>query len=178
METTASWTRKSFDWRILVPMSLTLTLLVADQITKALIVAHVPINTIWARWWQGWLWIVHERNLGMALSIGNGAPNVFHLLVIKLVPLSLIIAATIYYFRASKLNWYQRWTLASILAGGLGNLIDRFFRPAGVVDFISVKFFGVFGWERFPTFNVADASVSVGAVLLFSSLLFGRKHHS
>ena len=61
--------------------------------------------------------------------------------------------------------------LALVLAGALGNLHDNLFtsaegRPFGMVrDFIDV-YFGVFDWH-FPTFNVADSCISVGAVLLF-----------
>jgi signal peptidase II len=59
-----------------------------------------------------------------------------------------------------------------IIGGGFGNLIDRFFRPDGVVDFIDVKFYGLFGLERWPTFNVADSAVVVCGSLLFISMLF------
>ena len=55
--------------------------------------------------------------------------------------------------------------------GGLGNYVDRIFRPAGVVDFLDFKFFGIFGLERWPTFNVADATVVVTGILLFISFL-------
>ena len=50
-----------------------------------------------------------------------------------------------------------------------GNIIDRIFRPQGVVDFIDVKFFGIFGLERWPTFNVADASIVVCGIILIVS---------
>lgn len=52
--------------------------------------------------------------------------------------------------------------IAAVMGGALGNLIDRFRSPMGVVDFIDV---GV-GETRFWTFNVADSAVTVGAVLL------------
>ena len=55
-----------------------------------------------------------------------------------------------------------RVAIAAVMGGAVGNLIDRFRSPAGVVDFIDV---GV-GDVRFWTFNVADSAVSVGAVLL------------
>jgi signal peptidase II len=50
-------------------------------------------------------------------------------------------------------------------------VIDRIFRPQGVVDFLSFKFYGLFGYERWPTFNLADASVVVCAVLLVVSTI-------
>ncbi len=55
-----------------------------------------------------------------------------------------------------------RLAIAAVMGGAIGNLIDRFRSPAGVVDFIDV---GV-GDVRFWTFNVADSAVSVGAILL------------
>jgi len=57
--------------------------------------------------------------------------------------------------------------LGLILGGALGNLADRFFRDThgGVVDFVDFHFF--------PTFNVADACITVGCILLAGSLLFG-----
>ena len=51
----------------------------------------------------------------------------------------------------------------------MGNLIDRIFRPEGVVDFLSFSLFGIFGFERFPTFNIADMSITIGAALLIIS---------
>jgi signal peptidase II len=57
------------------------------------------------------------------------------------------------------------------VGGGLGNVIDRIFRSEGVVDFLSFKFYGLFGFERWPTFNVADSSVVVCAVLLVISTI-------
>ena len=66
--------------------------------------------------------------------------------------------------------------MAGILGGGIGNIIDRIFRPEGVVDFISVKFYGILGFDRWPTFNIADASVVVCVFMfLFSVALSPKK---
>ena len=63
-----------------------------------------------------------------------------------------------------------------ILGGAIGNLIDRIARPNGVVDFIDIKFYGLFGLERWPTFNVADMSVVVsGIVLMIAMWLYERR---
>ena len=77
----------------------------------------------------------------------------------------------IYYLRTSELSQLQRWLLAAVLGGGVANFVDRVFRPAGVVDFIDVKFYGLFGLVRFPTFNVADSSVVVAGILLLVTFL-------
>lgn len=59
-------------------------------------------------------------------------------------------------------DWPRVVALALVTAGALGNLIDRIRSPRGVVDFIDV---GI-GSLRWPTFNVADMAVSIGAFLL------------
>lgn len=76
------------------------------------------------------------------------------------------------------------WSLVAILAGAAGNLYDNLFlepRAArdtfgSVRDFIDV-YFGVWDWH-FPTFNVADACISVGAVLLLLSSFVGPREHA
>lgn len=55
-----------------------------------------------------------------------------------------------------------RLAVATVMGGAIGNLIDRFRSPDGVVDFIDVGL----GDTRFWTFNIADTAVSIGAVLL------------
>ena len=62
-----------------------------------------------------------------------------------------------------------------IVGGGIGNLIDRAFRAEGVVDFIDVKFFGIFGLDRWPTFNVADSSIIICGILLAITFIISIK---
>jgi signal peptidase II len=78
----------------------------------------------------------------------------------------------VYYFKTDELSTVQRWALCGIVGGGLGNLIDRIWRPEGVIDFMSVKFYGLFGLERWPTFNVADSSIVVCGILLVAAGFF------
>jgi signal peptidase II len=77
----------------------------------------------------------------------------------------------IYYLTTADFTWLQRWIIAGILGGGIGNIIDRIARSEGVVDFISVKFYGLFGLERWPTFNIADSSVVICCFILFFTVL-------
>ena len=80
------------------------------------------------------------------------------------------------YFRSNDFTLLQRWGICGIVGGGFGNLIDRFFRAEGVIDFIDVKFFGILGYDRWPTFNVADMSVVIcGILLLISFFTAGAK---
>jgi signal peptidase II len=83
-----------------------------------------------------------------------------------------------YYVRSNDFTWLQRWAVAGIIGGGLGNLIDRIARPAGVVDFISVNLYGLLGLDRWPTFNIADASVVICGLILLVSILISPKRAS
>jgi signal peptidase II len=159
-----------------LPMILTLIIILADQLTKLLIVATIPYHTVGFAWGGDFLWILHTRNLGVAFSIGYGLPGAVRGIVFILLPLAVLAGVLVYYFKTSELSVLQRWCIAAVIGGGLGNQIDRIFRPQGVVDFVSVKFYGILGLERWPAFNVADASIVVGGVLLaLSFLLHGRE---
>lgn len=154
----------------LAPFALTASILLLDQVTKALVVARVERGTIGWSCLGDFFWLIHARNPGIAFSLGEGfAPALRSALFIAL-PLLLVAGILVYYFRSKDLSRLQRWALCGIAGGGLGNLIDRIARPEGVVDFLSVRFYGLFGLERWPTFNVADSSVVVSAILLAISL--------
>jgi signal peptidase II len=159
----------------LLPFALTLVVLVADQITKALIVANIDPYTIGAQFLGDFLRIIHARNPGIAFSLGAGLPQPVRTVLFTLLPLAVIAFLVAFYWKADEITRIQRWAVAGIIGGGLGNLIDRIFRPEGVVDFIDVKFYGLFGLERWPTFNVADASVVVCGILLIVTMLFEGK---
>jgi signal peptidase II len=71
----------------------------------------------------------------------------------------VVIGVIIYYFpQVDRKDGYLRMALSMQLAGAIGNLVDRLTQNGRVTDFISVG--------RFPVFNVADASISVGTVVL------------
>ena len=147
----------------------------ADQITKALVVAGVPVNSVAWAWGGDFFWLVHQRNTGVAFSLGNGLPEIVRHGLFILVPVVVLGFVAVYAWRDKTLTGWQRWALSLILGGGVGNIIDRIFRPDGVVDFLSFKFYGLFGMERFATFNVADSAVTIGGVLIVLSLLLSRK---
>jgi signal peptidase II len=159
----------------LLPFALTIGIIALDQLTKW--VVSVTIHP-WAVGFSAFgdlVRIIHVYNPGIAFSIGGDLSANIRSVLFGLIPLLIIVIVIFVYFRSDELNRFQRWCVAGIIGGGLGNLLDRFFRPDGVLDFIDVKFFGLFGFDRFPTFNVADSSVVVCGILLMITLLFGMK---
>lgn len=155
----------------LLPFILTGLVILVDQITKAIIVALIPIYTVGANIFGDLLRIVHVANTGVAFSLGDSMPLAIRRILFAIIPLIVIVLVIVVYFRNDEFNSVQRWSICGIIGGGIGNIIDRFFRAEGVVDFIDVKFFGIFGLERWPTFNVADAAVVVCGIILIVSFL-------
>jgi signal peptidase II len=154
--------RRQAGWRATAVLAGTAaTIYVADQVTKALVVANlavgerVPVIGDFVQLW-------HLRNTGAAFSLFEGATWFF-------IPFHLAAIVMVVYFH---LQYRARgpWlhiVLGAILAGGLGNLTDRL-RLGYVVDFVSV---GI-GDLRWPAFNVADPSLVIGIIILLVFLTF------
>jgi len=159
------------------PFLLTIILVIFDQITKFWVIRNIPVNQIYGKYWNDFLWIVHVRNTGIAFSMGQGVPDFVRRILFIILP--LVIVLLLCYTLLSKKEFFhgaQRWYVAGIMGGGFGTLIDRIFRfDLGVVDFISIKVYGLFGLERWPTFNVSDSCVIIFVLLLAISVIFEKK---
>jgi signal peptidase II len=160
----------------ILPLTLTAFLLAADQVTKNLVVEFIPPYRVGVSFFDDLLRIIHVYNPGIAFSLGNALPQQVRNVGYALIPLLIICLVFVTYWRNDAFSTLQRWAISAVMGGGLGNLLDRFFRPNGVVDFIDVKFFGLFGMERWPTFNVADMCVLVGAGIFMVTVLLGAKN--
>ena len=128
---------------------LSVAVIILDQLTKCLIVKYIPRLTLWTD--DGiieilgkYVRLIHVRNNAIAFSMGSTLSQNARGLPFPLMPLLLIIAVYVIYFRNNEFTKLQRWSICGILGGGIGNLIDRFFRPEGVVDFIDCYFWRIF----------------------------------
>ena len=164
------------DYKRFFPFILTVALVVVDQISKLIIMKSIPVNTIGVAIFDDLIYICHVRNTGAAFSLGAGSSVFLRILVFIILPLALMsfmcyLVAT----RKNLLTDTQRWLVAGIAGGGFGTLFDRIFRfNEGVVDFISIKFYGLFGMDRWPTFNLSDSFVVVFVILFALSVLFQK----
>lgn len=154
-----------------LPFLLSLFLILADQISKALVAAAIPAGHIGWTLWGDFFWLVHQKNLGVAFSIGYHWAPALRIAFFIILPTLVLIGVIVYIIKTEELTRFQHWAAAGMIGGGFGNLIDRVFRPDGVIDFASVKFYGLFGLERWPSFNVADASLLICGILLFISFV-------
>jgi len=152
--------------------SLVVGLIVVDQITKALLRMAVPLYDS-RPIINGLLDFVHVRNEGVAFGLLNTL-DLQNKWVLTTALASAALAGIAYYARHIRPEEkLARIGLSMILGGAIGNLIDRVY--AGyVLDFIDVY------WKdwHFWAFNVADASISIGAVLVFVDLLLVKPHAS
>ena len=134
-------------------------LVAADQLTKYFIVTHFAVGETLPVI-EGVFHITYVQNRGAAFGIFQDQPWIFLSItaVILLVCVSLLIKKT---FKSRIMHW----ALFLVLAGGVGNMIDRLFRTDSfgrhyVVDFLDARFID------FPVFNIADICVVVGAGLI------------
>jgi len=165
------------DSKRFLPFILTAALVVVDQISKFLVMKFIPLNTIGASFFGDFLIICHVRNTGVAFSMGADSPLFIRVLLFIILPAALMVVLC-WLIATSRniLTRTQRWFVAGIAGGGIGTLVDRVFRfDEGVVDFISVKFYGIFGLDRWPTFNLSDSFVVVFVILFAFSVIFTRE---
>lgn len=140
---------------------------VADQLSKAWVLAHTrPYEQIPVI--HGFLYRTLVFNRGAAFSFlagGDGWQRWLFLLLSVVISMLLIG----WLARTPRRDWRTALPVALIIAGAVGNLIDRV-RVGKVTDFILVYF----GDWAYPAFNVADSCITVGAVLLVAFALFSN----
>ena len=136
-----------------------------DQLTKWMVVKWVPLYDKIPI--NDFINITHQRNTGAAFSFladASGWQRYFFVVLATVV--SLYIIYWLWKIRRDG-QLILAAGLALVLGGAIGNVIDRL-RLGSVVDFIQVL---IAGWP-FPSFNVADSAITVGAALLIVDALF------
>jgi signal peptidase II len=159
----------------LVPLILSAGIIVVDQAAKIAVIHAIPKGRV-VSVIGDFFRLIHVQNPAIAFSIGHGIEAGARRPLFMLLPLVVIALLFLYYlFTRDPLTRFQRWCFGALVGGGLGNYVDRIFRPEGVVDFLDFRFYGLLGMERWPTFNLADATVVVAGILLFISFLLPTK---
>ena len=158
----------------LLPLVLTAGVIAADQIVKWVVTKTLPygrpVEVI-----GDFLRLVYMQNPNIGFSIGRTLGGGGRFVLARLLPLIVSGILLVYYLVGKDITRFQRWVLAAVLGGGLSNYVDRIFRHGEVVDFIDFKFYGIFGMQRWPTFNLADSTLVVAGILLLASFLFTRE---
>jgi len=135
----------------------------ADQFTKYLTVANIALYAD-IPFIPGLLQLTYVQNTGAAFSSFEGQQWLFALIF------AVFTGMIVYEFRKNTMGFttFDRWCIAAIYGGGLGNMIDRV-RMGYVVDMIETTFM------EFPVFNVADCFITCGCILLMAHLILCNK---
>ncbi|CAD7360080.1 MULTISPECIES: signal peptidase II [Staphylococcus] len=135
-------------------------ILIADQVTKFVIRTQMAVgesfNVI-----PHFLSITSHRNNGAAWGILSGKITFFYIITVI-----ILIALVVFFIKEAKNQMMMQIAISLLFAGALGNFIDRV-RTGEVVDFVDTV---IFGYD-FPIFNIADASLTIGVILLVIVLL-------
>ncbi|MGD8717690.1 MAG: signal peptidase II [Candidatus Zixiibacteriota bacterium] len=149
-----------------VSAALVAVLLAADQITKYLVVRNLWPGRV-VEVIPGLLNVTLCRNTGGAFSLFPDKPVIFT--IMSLIAVGLLL----YLFTRFAGKTTLSLAAATLLAGALGNLADRF-RLGYVVDFIDLH---IGGWHWY-IFNIADAAITVGALSLFVFTFLDERRRS
>ncbi len=162
-------------------------LLIADFVTKQVVLHNMDVGQV-INIIPGFCYIQYVINDGMAFGLNfnitdantSGAELTNRILYIAISVIGAVIISVVYFKNYKKLNKLYRASLSMMLAGCLGNLIDRAFYSEsylashasgvtsyGVVDWIAFDF----GSYSFPRFNIADASLVIGTIMLIVILI-------
>ena len=147
-----------------LPMALFAAVIAAvDQVTKYLVVAGIDLYEQ-VSVLPGVVGLTHVHNYGAAWSSLQGMRWLF---VGAFVALTVLLVLE-YFKKPLPFTTLDRWCIAAIYGGGLGNMIDRA-RLGYVEDMIQTQFMD------FPIFNVADCFITCGCILLMVHLIFFNK---
>jgi len=147
-------------------LAVALAVVLLDQFTKALVARNIerPLTVI-----PGFFDLsrVHNRGAVFGLFSGTGGNGVFWILTLAATAALVII---VYLFgRTPGSEKTTKFSLALIIGGALGNLVDRVAR-GHVIDFLDFHI----GDAHWPSFNVADSAITIGVVLVLFTLLRRR----
>lgn len=139
-----------------------------DQYTKLFMAQFLENRPDGVELIPGLIDLILTRNGGGAWGMLNG--HTWLLLSVTIIIMLICVALLLKVGLKNKLMF---WSICLILSGGLGNMIDRFFRGGKVIDFLHFSFF-----PQFPVFNVADICVVVGAGLMVLYFIIETIHDS
>lgn len=139
-------------------------LIALDQLTKFLIVKSLEVGES-IKVISNFLYITSHRNQGAAWGILQGKMWLFYIVTIIVLVILFMFFKNEGYGRPD-----VQLGLSLLIAGSIGNFIDRLFRGE-VVDFVDTYIFSY----NFPIFNVADAALTIGVIVLIIVILFEGK---
>lgn len=145
------------------------TVVILDQVTKYWVIQtmrlHESIPVV-----PNLFSITYIRNPGAAFGLLAGSSNAFRMVFFGLTSLFALALLGTILVRLPERDWIGQLSIAGILGGAIGNLIDRL-RFGEVIDFLDV-YIDSYHW---PAFNVADSAITVGVIFLIIHFMFEKQ---
>ncbi|AFM26722.1 signal peptidase II [Desulfomonile tiedjei] len=156
---------------ISMAFGIALLIVVADQFTKYLVTAWIPLHTV-SEVIPGFVNLVHVRNPGAAFGIFSDSQSMLTRWFFVCISIAAVMIIGWLILTGEDTDTYLLVGYALFVGGALGNLIDRI-RFGAVVDFLEL-YVNSFHW---PAFNVADSALCVGTALFFIHVLTAKKRN-
>lgn len=143
--------------------------MIIDQASKYavqyIMTLHDYINVV-----PGFFNLTYIQNPGAAFGLFGKTTDTFRLVLLIGISLFALLLLFLMYAKVQERDLLLHTSIALIIGGAAGNLIDRI-RLQWVVDFLD------FYWDRYhwPAFNLADAAITIGTLVLMFNILFFRK---
>lgn len=143
-------------------------ILIADQGLKYWVTLSIPLDDGVRALFPGFLELRNIHNTGAAFSLLAGAPRWIFIILAVIFIVIIVLAVRREWVHGA----FGRWMAILLLAGALGNCLDRML-SGYVVDMLAFEF-----WPSFPVFNIADVCIVVGAIGFFLHVLLYKDPES
>ena len=143
-------------------------ILIADQGLKYWVTLSIPLDDGVRALFPGFLELRNIHNTGAAFSLLAGAPRWIFIILAVIFIVIIVLAVRREWVHGA----FGRWMGILLLAGALGNCLDRML-SGYVVDMLAFEF-----WPSFPVFNIADVCIVVGAIGFFLHVLLYKDPES
>ena len=143
-------------------------ILIADQGLKYWVTLSIPLDDGVRALFPGFLELRNIHNTGAAFSLLAGAPRWIFIILAVIFIVIIVLAVRREWVHGA----FGRWMAILLLAGALGNCLDRML-SGYVVDMLAFEF-----WPSFPVFNIADVCIVIGAIGFFLHVLLYKDPES
>ncbi|PKO11937.1 MAG: signal peptidase II [Chloroflexi bacterium HGW-Chloroflexi-10] len=152
--------------RFWILFSITLMTVAIDQLSKWIAVRELAPRSIPLSYLGGSLILTYSENSGSFLGMGNSLSAELRFIFFTVFVGLILVAAIFVLFKSESFQTVQVVAVSLVLAGGLGNWIDRIFNQGAVIDFLN---FGI-GSLRTGILNIADLAITFGALIFLFSV--------
>ena len=153
-------------WKMVLMM---VTIIIADQLSKGAIQSNYYLGES-TKVIDGLFSITYVRNTGAAFGMGAGASEIWRRILFLAIPTLVCFFLLYYIIKNIKGPLHMALAYSLILAGAIGNLIDRY-----ILGYVVDMFDFYINTSHFPAFNIADSAITVAGVIIVFDIFFNKE---